>query len=170
MLVLGCNGLISLLLNLSVPPTLCSFIHQSPHLSYPLSSFFLLFFFVFLSIVFILILLNTHVSSVIVLVISLIPDVNLSSFPITTCIPLYCTTVTYLILIFFFLLQLVISDVHFRYEDATTRESVPFSFGITIEKLSAHSTNENWVSVDNGVMRTLTTVFVRVKFFELVRV
>ncbi|XP_022802556.1 vacuolar protein sorting-associated protein 13D-like isoform X2 [Stylophora pistillata] len=41
-------------------------------------------------------------------------------------------------------LQLVISDVHFRYEDATTRESVPFSFGITIEKLSAHSTNENW--------------------------
>ena len=105
MLVLGCNGLISLLLNLSVPPTLCSFIHQSPHLSYPLSSFFFvffLFFFVFLSIVFILILLNTHVSSVIVLVISLIPDVNLSSFPITTCIPLYCTTVTYLIIIIFF--------------------------------------------------------------------
>ena len=102
MLVLGCNVLISLLLNLSVPPTLRSFIHQSPHLSYPLSSFFFLFFFVFLSIVFILILLNTHVSSVIVLVISLIPDVNLSSFPITTCIPLYCTTVTYLIIFYFF--------------------------------------------------------------------
>ena len=47
-------------------------------------------------------LLNTHVSSVIVLVISLIPDVNLSSFPITACIPLYCTTVTYLIIIIFF--------------------------------------------------------------------
>ena len=169
MLVLGCNVLISLLLNLSVPPTLCSFIHQSPHLSYPLSSFFFCFFLFFYP-VFILTLLNTHVSTVIVLVISLIPDVNLSSFPITTCIPLYCTTVTYLIIIIFFLLQLVISDVHFRYEDATTRESVPFSFGITIEKLSAHSTNENWVSVDNGFMRTLTTVFVRVKFFELVRV
>ena len=47
MLVLGCNGLISLLLNLSVPPTLCSFIHQSPHLSYPLSSFFFCFFLFF---------------------------------------------------------------------------------------------------------------------------
>ncbi|KAJ7382631.1 hypothetical protein OS493_033687 [Desmophyllum pertusum] len=41
-------------------------------------------------------------------------------------------------------LQLVISDVHFRYEDATTKESLPFAFGITIGKLSAQSTNENW--------------------------
>ena len=45
-----------------------------------------------------------------------------------------------------FSFQLVISDVHFRYEDASTKESLPFAFGITINKLSAQSTNENWVS------------------------
>jgi len=38
--------------------------------------------------------------------------------------------------------------VHFRYEDASTKESLPFAFGITIAKLSAQSTNENWVSVN----------------------
>ena len=42
-------------------------------------------------------------------------------------------------------LQLVISDVHFRYEDATTEENMSFAFGITIDKLSAQSTNETWV-------------------------
>ena len=46
------------------------------------------------------------------------------------------------------LFQLVVSDVHFRYEDASTKESLPFAFGITIAKLSAQSTNENWVSVN----------------------
>ena len=48
--------------------------------------------------------------------------------------------------LFFYALQLIISDVHFRYEDATTEESLPFAFGITIAKLSAQSTNESWVS------------------------
>lgn len=41
-------------------------------------------------------------------------------------------------------LQLVISDVHFRYEDGTTTDSLPFAFGITMAKLSAQSTNEVW--------------------------
>ena len=50
------------------------------------------------------------------------------------------------ILFVFYPLQLIISDVHFRYEDATTEESLPFAFGITIAKLSAQSTNESWVS------------------------
>ena len=44
-------------------------------------------------------------------------------------------------------MQLVISDVHFRYEDATSEESLPFAVGITIGKLSAQSTNEKWVGI-----------------------
>ena len=31
---------------------------------------------------------------------------------------------------------------------------MPFSFGITIGKLSAQSTNETWVSVKNGSVKT----------------
>jgi hypothetical protein len=42
--------------------------------------------------------------------------------------------------------QLCVTDVHIRYEDATLDKQIPFAFGITIEKLSAQSTNENWVS------------------------
>ena len=48
---------------------------------------------------------------------------------------------------FFFYFQLVISDVHFRYEDKTTTDTLPFAFGITMAKLSAQSTTEDWVSL-----------------------
>ena len=41
--------------------------------------------------------------------------------------------------------QLVISDVHIRYEDAAAEKSTVFAFGITIAKLAAQSTNEKWV-------------------------
>ena len=43
--------------------------------------------------------------------------------------------------------QLVISDVHFRYEDKATADALPFAFGITMAKLSAQSTTEDWVSL-----------------------
>ncbi|KAK3737381.1 hypothetical protein QZH41_011519 [Actinostola sp. cb2023] len=43
-------------------------------------------------------------------------------------------------------LQLCITDVHIRYENATLEKHAPFAFGITIAKLSAQSTNENWYS------------------------
>ena len=44
-------------------------------------------------------------------------------------------------------LQLVITDVHFRYEDATLNPEKPFAFGITIGKLAARSTDDKWVNV-----------------------
>jgi len=41
-------------------------------------------------------------------------------------------------------LQLVISNVHFRYEDSTLSPERPFAFGITIGNLAARSTDEKW--------------------------
>eukprot|EP00794_Sanderia_malayensis_P015340 gene15340-16917_t len=41
-------------------------------------------------------------------------------------------------------LQLVITDVHFRYEDSSLNIERPFAFGITIGKLAARSTDNNW--------------------------
>ena len=43
-------------------------------------------------------------------------------------------------------LQLVISDVHFRYEDRILNPERPFAFGITIGNLAARSTDDKWVS------------------------
>ena len=47
----------------------------------------------------------------------------------------------------FLYFQLVISDVHFRYEDKATAGALPFAFGITMAKLSAQSTTQDWVSL-----------------------
>eukprot|EP00698_Gefionella_okellyi_P001882 TRINITY_DN1171_c0_g3_i1.p1 TRINITY_DN1171_c0_g3~~TRINITY_DN1171_c0_g3_i1.p1 ORF type:complete len:4247 (+),score=1107.78 TRINITY_DN1171_c0_g3_i1:46-12786(+) len=44
-------------------------------------------------------------------------------------------------------LQFSIRDVHVRYEDAVSDPGKPFAFGITIEQLDAHSTNELWEKV-----------------------
>ncbi|EDO41450.1 predicted protein [Nematostella vectensis] len=41
-------------------------------------------------------------------------------------------------------LQLVISDVHIRYEDASIDQHTPFACGITIDRLAAQSTNDKW--------------------------
>uniref|UniRef100_A0A182FL84 Vacuolar protein sorting-associated protein 13 n=1 Tax=Anopheles albimanus TaxID=7167 RepID=A0A182FL84_ANOAL len=40
--------------------------------------------------------------------------------------------------------QIKISDIHIRYEDATTTGQ-PFAFGVTLSDLSVHTTDENWV-------------------------
>ncbi|KAG1679362.1 Vacuolar protein sorting-associated protein 13D [Nymphon striatum] len=42
-------------------------------------------------------------------------------------------------------IQLKIDDVHIRYEDKLTDPNHPFSFGIILNGLSAHSTDESWV-------------------------
>jgi len=41
-------------------------------------------------------------------------------------------------------LQLVLSNVHIRYEDRYSVAGLPFVFGVTVEKISAESANENW--------------------------
>ncbi|XP_050092629.1 intermembrane lipid transfer protein Vps13 isoform X2 [Anopheles aquasalis] len=40
--------------------------------------------------------------------------------------------------------QIKISDIHIRYEDATTTGQ-PFAFGVTLSDLTVHTTDENWV-------------------------
>lgn len=40
--------------------------------------------------------------------------------------------------------QLVFSNVHIRYEDKHSVPDLPFSFGITLERVAAESANENW--------------------------
>ncbi|EDO34505.1 predicted protein [Nematostella vectensis] len=42
-------------------------------------------------------------------------------------------------------LQIYISNIHVRYEDTVTHPDAPFSLGITLENLSAQSTDENWI-------------------------
>ena len=42
-------------------------------------------------------------------------------------------------------LQLVITNVHFRYEDSILSPEEPFAFGITIGNLAAQSTDDKWV-------------------------
>ena len=45
------------------------------------------------------------------------------------------------------LLQLNVKDVHLRYEDETCIPGRSFACGVIIRSLSAHSTNENGVSL-----------------------
>uniref|UniRef100_A0A2M4CVW7 Putative vacuolar protein n=1 Tax=Anopheles darlingi TaxID=43151 RepID=A0A2M4CVW7_ANODA len=40
--------------------------------------------------------------------------------------------------------QIKISDIHIRYEDATTIGQ-PFAFGVTLSDLTVHTTDENWI-------------------------
>ncbi|KAK7503179.1 hypothetical protein BaRGS_00005444, partial [Batillaria attramentaria] len=42
-------------------------------------------------------------------------------------------------------IQLNVKDVHLRYEDDKTNPARPFSCGLTIKKLSVHSTDSTWV-------------------------
>lgn len=42
-------------------------------------------------------------------------------------------------------LQISVRNIHVRYEDSVTNPSSPFSIGVTLENLSAKSTDENWV-------------------------
>ena len=46
----------------------------------------------------------------------------------------------------FCLVQLNVKDVHLRYEDDKTNPACPFACGLTIKKLSVHSTDSTWVS------------------------
>ena len=41
--------------------------------------------------------------------------------------------------------QVIINDVHIRYEDSEADPSRPFSVGVVIDNISAQSTDENWV-------------------------
>ncbi|KAK3098591.1 hypothetical protein FSP39_021054 [Pinctada imbricata] len=43
-------------------------------------------------------------------------------------------------------LQLIVEDVHIRYEDDTLIPTCPFAFGIVIKKLSAQSTDKDWTT------------------------
>lgn len=40
--------------------------------------------------------------------------------------------------------QLKISDVHIRYEDAVTNPGHPFSLGITLSNLALETTDDKW--------------------------
>ncbi|XP_068741113.1 intermembrane lipid transfer protein VPS13A-like [Montipora capricornis] len=42
-------------------------------------------------------------------------------------------------------LQISVRNIHIRYEDSVTNPSSPFSIGVTLENLSAESTDENWI-------------------------
>ena len=52
----------------------------------------------------------------------------------------------YNVIFIIFLLQLNVKDVHLRYEDDKTNPACPFACGLTIKKLSVHSTDSTWVS------------------------
>ncbi|XP_066022145.1 intermembrane lipid transfer protein VPS13A-like [Pocillopora verrucosa] len=41
-------------------------------------------------------------------------------------------------------LQVFVRNIHIRYEDSVTNPSAPFSIGVTLENLSAESTDEHW--------------------------
>ncbi|GMM46069.1 membrane morphogenesis protein [Pichia kluyveri] len=43
-------------------------------------------------------------------------------------------------------LQITIKNIHIRYEDFDCYTKLPYSFGITLDELSAVSTDENWVT------------------------
>ena len=49
--------------------------------------------------------------------------------------------VYYIVLI----VQLIIDDVHFRYEDSTVDLSHPVAIGVTIKKLAVQSADEKWL-------------------------
>lgn len=53
-------------------------------------------------------------------------------------------------------IQIKINDVHIRYEDRYTINT-PFAFGITLSKLSVHTTNENWI--EEIVQASVTKIF-----------
>ncbi len=42
--------------------------------------------------------------------------------------------------------QIKITDVHIRYEDEEACPSLPFAVGVTVESISAQTTNDQWVS------------------------
>ena len=44
-------------------------------------------------------------------------------------------------------IQVVVNDVHIRYEDSEADPAHPFSIGILLERFSAQSTDKYWVSV-----------------------
>ena len=45
-------------------------------------------------------------------------------------------------------LQIVVNNVHFRYEDSEACPSSPFAVGVTVENISAQTTNDQWVSTE----------------------
>lgn len=49
------------------------------------------------------------------------------------------------VLICITLLQLIIRDVHIRYEDSVSIPDKTVAFGITIESISAQSCDETWI-------------------------
>ena len=42
-------------------------------------------------------------------------------------------------------LQIIVNDVHIRYEDQDADPSRSFSVGVMVENISAQSTDEDWV-------------------------
>ena len=42
--------------------------------------------------------------------------------------------------------QIKITDVHIRYEDEEACPGLPFAVGVTVESISAQTTNDQWVS------------------------
>ncbi len=44
--------------------------------------------------------------------------------------------------------QVIVNDVHIRYEDTDADPSRPFAIGLMLERMSAQSTDEDWVGSD----------------------
>ena len=42
--------------------------------------------------------------------------------------------------------QIKITDVHIRYEEKEACPGLPFAVGVTVESISAQTTNDQWVS------------------------
>lgn len=43
--------------------------------------------------------------------------------------------------------QIIMNDIHIRYEDSLTIPGHVFAVGMTMESLSAQSTDDQWVSI-----------------------
>lgn len=44
-------------------------------------------------------------------------------------------------------IQIIVNDVHIRYEDQDANPSRPFTVGVMLENISAQSTDEDWVRI-----------------------
>ncbi|KAL9987727.1 hypothetical protein ACROYT_G002078, partial [Oculina patagonica] len=64
-------------------------------------------------------------------------------------------------------LQISVRNIHIRYEDSVTNPSAPFSIGVTLENLSAQSTDEKWIPSIVGTSVTLVHKLVKLDSLAL---
>ena len=57
------------------------------------------------------------------------------------------------------MLQIIMNDIHIRYEDSLTIPGRVFAVGMTMESLSAQSTDDEWVNSSVCIIHRVLQVF-----------